>query len=66
MDRKLYKRHTQEALFSYPNVSILESSVEDLILSVDTDGTGLSCSGIILGKIQQKFSHCVNLGLMLI
>lgn len=50
MDRKLYKKHTQELLFSYPGVEIVESGVEDLILSDRIDGSGLSCSGIILGN----------------
>ncbi|CAB0004675.1 unnamed protein product [Nesidiocoris tenuis] len=32
IDRKLYKRHLQKELFSTPNLSIIEGSVEDLIL----------------------------------
>lgn len=46
IDRKLYKKHLQEELFSTPNLEILESSVEDLILQNDS-----TCSGIVLSNI---------------
>ncbi|KAJ1926283.1 Mitochondrial Translation Optimization [Tieghemiomyces parasiticus] len=32
IDRALYKRHMQEALHSYPNLTIMQGSVEDLLI----------------------------------
>ncbi|KAK7868536.1 hypothetical protein R5R35_004818 [Gryllus longicercus] len=57
IDRKLYKLHLQQELFSTPNLQIEEASVEDLIIEdigIDGDiGSTQSCCGIILsdGKL---------------
>ncbi|GLG98366.1 MTO1-like protein, mitochondrial [Gryllus bimaculatus] len=57
IDRKLYKLHLQQELFSTPNLQIEEASVEDLIIEdIGIDGdisSTQSCCGIILsdGKL---------------
>ncbi|GHF15576.1 tRNA uridine 5-carboxymethylaminomethyl modification enzyme MnmG [Kordiimonas sediminis] len=54
-DRKLYREAMQDILFSYPNLSVLEGSVEDLIVSrgtsegeVDALSPSVTVSGVIL------------------
>lgn len=37
-DRKLYREAMQDLLFNYPNLTIIEGGVEDLILGEDADG----------------------------
>lgn len=50
IDRKLYKKYLQEELFHHtPNLEILESSVDDLI--VGNEANHHKCKGIILGKL---------------
>jgi tRNA uridine 5-carboxymethylaminomethyl modification enzyme len=44
MDRKIYKNKMQEKLQNYPNLTIFENSVEDLIIE----------EGIIKGIITEK------------
>lgn len=45
IDRNLYKKHMQQELACNPNLEILESSVEDLI--IESEGEGAVCKGII-------------------
>ncbi|KAI9175951.1 Mitochondrial Translation Optimization [Blastocladiella emersonii ATCC 22665] len=44
VDRDLYRRHMQEILFDYPNLSVLEGSVEDLVL--DEPSAGAAAAGV--------------------
>jgi tRNA uridine 5-carboxymethylaminomethyl modification enzyme len=45
-DRKLYRQAMQDLLFNYPNLTIIEGGVEDLILGEDTDGKAVQ--GVVL------------------
>lgn len=45
-DRKLYREAMQDLLFNYPNLTIIEGGVEDLILGEDTDGKAVQ--GVVL------------------
>ncbi|KAI9850122.1 MAG: Mitochondrial Translation Optimization [Thelocarpon superellum] len=38
IDRQLYKKHMQAELVAYPNVSILEGKVADIVVQEDVDG----------------------------
>ncbi|BFZ62375.1 Mitochondrial Translation Optimization [Saitoella coloradoensis] len=40
MDRKLYKKHMQETLFNYPNLSIMAGSVHDIVVGHDAAAEG--------------------------
>lgn len=40
-DRRLYRAAMQETLFSYPNLTILEAAVEDLLVSADREAQGI-------------------------
>ncbi|GAO48696.1 GIDA-domain-containing protein [Saitoella complicata NRRL Y-17804] len=40
MDRKLYKKHMQETLFNYPNLSIMAGSVHDIVVEHDAAAEG--------------------------
>lgn len=55
IDRKLYKKHLQEEFFNIPGLQIVESSVEDLIVSNDSS----RCTGIVLGDGRKIFSETV-------
>ncbi|KAJ1976672.1 Mitochondrial Translation Optimization, partial [Dimargaris verticillata] len=59
IDRKLYKQHMQTALFSYPNLTIAQGAVEDIITdkvdapdSANTSANSLSSSSPTVGRIQ--------------
>ncbi|KAI9786941.1 MAG: Mitochondrial Translation Optimization [Geoglossum umbratile] len=49
IDRKLYKKHMQEELLSYPNLSIVQGSVADIV--VDRESSGRPDSDGRYGKI---------------
>ncbi len=52
MDRKLYKKHMQAALYSYPNLDIRAGSVFDLAFSqrmTSTDFPRAEVCGVTLG-----------------
>lgn len=49
MDRKLFKQNIQKVVFNYPNLNIMEGSVEDLILTQPSHSDKPQCAGIILG-----------------
>ncbi|KAI5705112.1 hypothetical protein M8J75_012083 [Diaphorina citri] len=58
IDRKLYKKYLQEELFHHtPNLEILESSVDDLI--VGNEANHHKCKGIILGDGTKIYSDSV-------
>lgn len=40
IDRKLYKKHMQEELSSYPNLSIVQGSAADIVIDKSVDGRG--------------------------
>uniref|UniRef100_A0A8D8V4K8 Protein MTO1 homolog, mitochondrial n=1 Tax=Cacopsylla melanoneura TaxID=428564 RepID=A0A8D8V4K8_9HEMI len=49
IDRKLYKKHLQEELFHQtPNLDILESAVDDLLLETN-ESDQVVCRGVVLG-----------------
>ena len=53
VDRKLYKKHMQTTLHSYPNLDIHAGSVFDLVLgqpSMSTDFPRLEVRGVTLGR----------------
>ena len=50
-DRSLYRKHMQELLHGYPNLSIKEDAVEDLIIADD----GNSIKGVITGKGEEIY-----------
>lgn len=62
MDRKLYKKHMQETLSSYPNLHIRAASVFDLsinrspITSTDSVHHVRSVAGVRLGRLS-NISH---------
>ncbi|XP_034251621.1 protein MTO1 homolog, mitochondrial [Thrips palmi] len=63
IDRALYKANLQRELFhNTPNLTVMEASVEDLILneSVSQNGTH-QCNGIVLSDGSQIFSDAVVL-----
>ncbi len=54
-DRKLYKQAMQDLLFSYPNLTVLEGAVDDLIIENDhiegvitEDGETYACEAVVL------------------
>lgn len=61
IDRQLYKKHMQSELFKTPNLSIIEGSVEDLMLgeprvpdsSKEGNGIQVRCQGVILEDGQE-------------
>lgn len=56
IDRKLYKKYIQEELFHRsPNLEVLESAVEDLIIE-NNDSGSVQCKGIVLGKSNKYIS----------
>ncbi|KAK3912183.1 Protein MTO1-like protein, mitochondrial [Frankliniella fusca] len=68
MDRSLYKANMQKELFqNTPNLSVLEASVEDLILTEPTVSSTPNrsavqkCSGIVLSDGNQIFSDAIIL-----
>ncbi|KAL1457896.1 hypothetical protein WDU94_008077 [Cyamophila willieti] len=59
IDRKLYKQYIQEELFHHtPNLDILESAVDDLILE-NNESDQIVCRGVILGDGTPIHSDCV-------
>lgn len=57
IDRKLYKHHMQETLFSYPNLDVRAGSVFDLVLDHTAASTGpggptFAVQGVKLGNGQ--------------
>ena len=40
-DRKLYRAAVQDILFDYPNLTIMEGAVEDLIIGVRHEARGM-------------------------
>lgn len=48
-DRKLYRQAMQDLLFSYPNLTIIEGGVEDLIVTKE----GNEIQGVVLGNGQE-------------
>ena len=40
IDRKLYKKHMQEELLAYPNLSIVQGSAADIVVDKNLDGLG--------------------------
>ena len=58
-DRKLYRQAMQNELLNYPNLTVIEGGVEDLI-SEEKDGT-LCVTGVITGNGDRYFSKAVVL-----
>lgn len=59
IDRKLYKKYIQEELFHRsPNLEVLESAVEDLIIE-NNDSGSVQCKGIVLDDGTSVYSDCV-------
>uniref|UniRef100_A0A8D8V1S5 Protein MTO1 homolog, mitochondrial n=1 Tax=Cacopsylla melanoneura TaxID=428564 RepID=A0A8D8V1S5_9HEMI len=59
IDRKLYKKHLQEELFHQtPNLDILESAVDDLLLETN-ESDQVVCRGVVLGDGTPIHSDCV-------
>ncbi|XP_023211443.1 protein MTO1 homolog, mitochondrial-like [Centruroides sculpturatus] len=50
IDRALYKKHLQKEIFSYPNLTVIAGSVEDLIIQ---NINGLKCHGIVLANKEE-------------
>lgn len=54
IDRKIYLQEMQEAILNYPNLTVLEGKVEDLILSPQSNSdTGGRVSGTVKGLIME-------------
>ncbi|KAK4058045.1 Mitochondrial Translation Optimization [Microbotryomycetes sp. JL221] len=50
IDRKLYKRGMQHTLSSYPNLSVLKASVQDVVLSPHDESTQRHVVGLRMGN----------------
>jgi hypothetical protein len=50
IDRDLYRGHMQEAVRGVAGLTILEDSVEDLVLREGQEGGKLGVTGVCLGK----------------
>lgn len=63
IDRALYKSNLQKELFyNTPNLTVMEASVEDLILNESVNHNGIhQCSGIVLSDGSQILSDAVVL-----
>lgn len=47
IDRRLYKKHMQEELFkNTPNLNIIEGSVDNILLDINNQ-----CTGVLLGYL---------------
>lgn len=50
IDRKLYKKHMQAELFkNTPNLSVIEGSVDNILLNENNQ-----CTGVLLGRSSYK------------
>lgn len=63
IDRKIYKRHMQQILKEYPNLTILSGSVHDLIIKkgaitsdINTGDIGAEVGGVTLGLYRMPFN----------
>ncbi|KAG9286394.1 hypothetical protein G9A89_014560 [Geosiphon pyriformis] len=60
IDRKLYKKHMQECLFNYPNLTLRTGNVHDIVMAhqpidLNSSGSGEPCFGQIQGiKLESK------------
>lgn len=50
----MYKKHLQELIRDYDNLSIVEGSVEDLVLSSSAESSKPKCCGVILGGLETQ------------
>ncbi|KAF2354969.1 tRNA uridine 5-carboxymethylaminomethyl modification enzyme MnmG, partial [Trinorchestia longiramus] len=55
IDRVLYRRHLQAELLALPNLTVLEGSVDDLLLSDDASAPRPSVRGIVMADGVQVF-----------
>ncbi|RLV92557.1 Mitochondrial translation optimization protein [Spathaspora sp. JA1] len=49
IDRKIYLREMQREILNYPNLNVLQASVEDIIIEPEVDSKAGTVRGVILG-----------------
>ncbi|XP_040154941.1 protein MTO1 homolog, mitochondrial [Anopheles arabiensis] len=65
IDRKLYKREVQQTLESTPNLTIVEASVEDIVLSEDSEQPRLAGVKLADGRTMTADSLVITTGTFL-
>jgi ribulose 1,5-bisphosphate synthetase/thiazole synthase len=60
-DRDLYKKEMQELLMNYPNLRIVEASVEDILIDESADGVDKKIKGLVTqdGKLHACYSNVI-------